>query len=82
MQSYEVGRRFTLKTDYGTDDHRLPAGSVGTVREHVPAKTVGAHNEYEDSYVLEFPQSGSDAPRAVSFSLVQLDLENPDGLFE
>lgn len=83
MASYRRGQKVTLTQDYGADNTirkeadgsvwvtgpLLKAGTVGVVREVVPAKTVGAHDMTRDSVVVEFPQEGSDMPRAIALSL-------------
>jgi hypothetical protein len=54
--------KYRLLADYGNQGydpiggvrHGLKAGAVGTKVLTVPAAEVGAHNDREDSYVLEF----------------------------
>ena len=54
--------RYRLLADYGNQGydpvggvrHGLKAGAIGTKVLEVPAAETGAHNNFEDSYVLEF----------------------------
>jgi hypothetical protein len=89
--SVEAGRRYCLLRDHGNPPLHLPKGSVGVVREIVPAAVPGAHNSEEDAAVLEFDSHGlafddagqptiATSPRAAAFALT--DFEGPDALFE
>ncbi len=89
--SIRPGQRYRLLADHGNPPLHLRAGSVGTVREVVPADVVGAHNDYEDAVILEFEghEVGYDeagvasvrsAPRAAAFAIS--DLDPGAGLFE
>jgi hypothetical protein len=57
-----ISVKYRLLADYGSQSydpvggvrHGLKAGAVGTKVLEVPAAEVGAHNNFEDSYVLEF----------------------------
>jgi hypothetical protein len=54
--------KYRLLADYGNQGydpvggvrHGLKAGAIGTKVLEVPAAEAGAHNNFEDSYVLEF----------------------------
>ena len=92
MGDLQKGQRFRLLRKIGNDTNAdgspgypLAAGSIGTVREIVPAEVEGAHNSEEDAVVLEFdhvPSAYIDASgqaqlaqssRAVSFALTDFD---------
>lgn len=89
--SFESGKQYRLRRDHGNAPLHLRAGSVGTVREVVPADVSGAHNDDEDAVVLvfdghaiDYDEDGSPAivtaDRAVAFALA--DFEGDDPLFE
>lgn len=95
-----MARRFRLLADFGTQAfgiagvrHGLPAGAVGILDEEVAAGTKGAHNDFEDAYVLTFPDDarsiGKDGgvvihsfQRRISFAVDAFDPANPERLFE
>jgi len=82
--------RFRLLADHGNPPLHLRAGSIGTVREVVPADVAGAHNDDEDAVVLEFEDHGityeegqpaiTASRRAVAFA--QSDFTGDGALFE
>ena len=89
--SFKPGQKWRLLRDHGNEPLHLRAGSVGVVREVVPADVKGAHNDEEDAVVLTFPGHGIDydesgepviatADRAAAFPLT--DFEGDDALFE
>jgi hypothetical protein len=96
---FEPGQQFRLLRTHGRTEPSefnnpvvpLKAGSIGTVREVVPAETPGAHNSEEDAVVLEFDyrdavlDENDEATvivsrRAAAFAVT--DFEGPDALFE
>jgi hypothetical protein len=76
----QAGQSYKLTGEtIGTEPGAIKTGAVGKVREVVPAKEPGAHDDKEDAVVLEFseptlvmedgaPKVG-EAIRAVSFGL-------------
>ena len=92
MTQVQAGQRWKLLRQIGnetnsdgTPGYPLAGGSIGVVREVVPAEVEGAHNFEEDAAVLEFdhvPSAYIDATgqpqlaqssRAVSFALTDFD---------
>lgn len=45
--------RLSTEEPLGTDAHAIPSGTLVTVREIVPADTIGAHDDSEDAVVVE-----------------------------
>jgi len=83
-------QRWRLTRDYGNPPLHLREGSIGVVREVVPADVPGAHNAEEDSAVLDFEQhelsyeggqvAVAASPRAVALALIEFG--GPDALLE